>query len=171
MKAYTCEKYGPPEVLQLKEVEKPVPKNNEVLIKIHATTVNAADCNVRGLSYIPTGLGFVAKMMLGLKKPKISIIGSVLAGEVEAVGNEVTSFKVGDQIYGTGPELGAYAEYACRLEKGALALKPKDTKLLHQLANTWTLEPVHGDGMQIYEIKPGPTPDVPHDTPPDEPKG
>ena len=126
MKAYTCEKYGPPEVLQLKEVEKPVPKNNEVLIKIHATTVNAADCNVRGLSYIPTGLGFVAKMMLGLKKPKISIIGSVLAGEVEAVGNEVTSFKVGDQIYGTGPELGAYAEYACRLEKGALALKPKN---------------------------------------------
>jgi NADPH:quinone reductase-like Zn-dependent oxidoreductase len=124
MKAYTCEKHGPPEVLQLKEVEKPAPKENEVLIKVHATTVNAADCNVRGLSYIPTGLGFVAKIMLGSKKPKISVIGSVLAGEVEAIGNKVTSFKIGDQVYGSGPGLGAYAEYACRPEKGALALKP-----------------------------------------------
>ena len=126
MKAYTCEKYGPPEVLQLKEVGKPVPKENEVLIKVHASTVNAADCNVRGLSYIPTGLGFVAKLMLGFNKPKISIGGSVLAGEVEAVGKKVTSFNIGDQVYGTGPELGAYAEYACRPEKGALALKPKN---------------------------------------------
>ena len=127
MKAYVCEKYGPPEVLQLKEVEKPVPKDNEVLIKVHATTVNAADCNVRGLSYIPTGLGFIAKSMLGFKKPRISITGSVLAGEVEATGEKVTSFKIGDQVFGTGPELGAYAEYACRPEKGALALKPGNT--------------------------------------------
>jgi NADPH:quinone reductase-like Zn-dependent oxidoreductase len=126
MKAFICEKYGPPEVLLLKEVEMPVPKGNEVLIKVHATTVNAADCNVRGLSYIPTGLGFIAKMMLGFKKPKISIIGSVLAGKVEAVGDNVTSFKVGDEVYGTGPELGAYAEYACRPEKGALARKPEN---------------------------------------------
>jgi len=124
MKAYICEKYGPPEVLRLKETEKPVPRDNEVLIKIHATTVNAADCNVRGLSYIPTGLGLLAKLMLGFNKPKIPIIGSVLAGEVEAAGSKVTSFKVGDQVYGTGPELGAYAEYACRPEDGALALKP-----------------------------------------------
>jgi len=127
MKAYVCEKYGPPEVLQLKEVENPVPKDNEVLIKVHATTVNAADCNVRGLSYIPTGLGFIAKSMLGFKKPRISITGSVLAGEVEATGEKVTSFKIGDQVFGTGPELGAYAEYACRPEKGALALKPGNT--------------------------------------------
>jgi NADPH:quinone reductase-like Zn-dependent oxidoreductase len=126
MKAYLCEKYGPPEVLQLKEVEKPIPKDNEVLIKVHASTVNAADCNVRGLSYIPTGLRFVAKSMLGFNKPKNSIIGSVLAGEVEAIGKNVTSFKVGDQVYGTGPQLGAYAEYACRPEKEALALKPKN---------------------------------------------
>ena len=124
MKAYICEKYGPPEVLRLKETEKPVPGGNEVLIKIHATTVNAADCNVRGLSYIPTGLGLLAKLMLGFNKPKIPIIGSVLAGEVQAVGNKVTTFKVGDHLYGTGPELGAYAEYACRPENGALALKP-----------------------------------------------
>ena len=126
MKAYVCERYGPPEVLKLKEAEKPVPKDNEVLIKVHATTVNAADCNVRGLSYIPTGLGFIAKMMLGFNKPKISIIGSVLAGKVEAVGDKIKSFKVGDEIYGTGPELGTYAEYACRPEKGALARKPEN---------------------------------------------
>ena len=126
MKAYVCDKYGPPEVLQLKEVEKPVPKDNEILIKVHATTVNAADCNVRGLSYIPSGLGLLARLMLGFKRPKIRIIGSVLAGKVEAVGKNVTAFKAGDQVFGTGPELGAYGEYACRPENGALALKPKN---------------------------------------------
>ena len=124
MKAYICEKYGPPDVLRLKEVEKPVPAADEVLIKVCATTVNAADCNVRGLSYIPTGLGLLAKLMLGFKKPRISISGSVVAGEVEAIGNKVSEFKVGDQVFGTGPGLGAYAEYVCRPEKGALALKP-----------------------------------------------
>jgi len=124
MKAVVCEKYGPPEVLKLKEVDKPVPKENEVLIKVHASSVNAADCNVRGLSYIPTGLGLLAKMMLGFNKPKIPVIGSVLAGEIEATGSNVKNFKPGDQIFATGPKLGAYAEYACRSEKGAIAIKP-----------------------------------------------
>jgi NADPH:quinone reductase-like Zn-dependent oxidoreductase len=126
MKAYLCYKYGPPEVLLLKEVEKPVPKDNEVLIKVHATTVNAADCNVRGLSYVPPGLGLIAKMMVGFNKPKISITGSVIAGIVEDVGKNVTALKAGDQIFGTGPELGGYAEYVCRPENGALTLKPKN---------------------------------------------
>jgi NADPH:quinone reductase-like Zn-dependent oxidoreductase len=126
MKAYLCYKYGPPEVLLLKEVGKPVPKDNEVLIKVHATTVNAADCNIRGLSYIPPGLGLLAKMMVGFKKPKISITGSVIAGIVEEVGENVTLFKAGDQVFGTGPELGGYAEYVCRPESGALALKPNN---------------------------------------------
>jgi NADPH:quinone reductase-like Zn-dependent oxidoreductase len=126
MKAYICYKYGPPEVLLLKEVEKPVPKDNEVLIKVHATTVNAADCNIRGLSYIPPGLGLIAKMMVGFKKPKISITGSVIAGIVEDVGKNVTLFKAGDQVFGTGPELGGYAEYVCRSADRALALKPKN---------------------------------------------
>lgn len=126
MKAFICEKYGPPEVLQLKEVEKPVPRDNEVLIKVHATTVNAADCNVRGFSYVPPGLGLLAKMMLGFNRPKISITGSVVAGQVEAIGEKVTLFKAGDQVYGTGPELGGYAEYACRPENGALTLKPEN---------------------------------------------
>jgi NADPH:quinone reductase-like Zn-dependent oxidoreductase len=126
MKAYLCEKYGPPEVLQIKEVEKPAPKGNEVLIKVHATTVNAADCNIRGLSYIPSGLGLIAKMMLGFNKPRIGILGSVLAGEVVEIGNDVQQFKVGDKVFGTGPELGAYAEYACRSESGALAIIPEN---------------------------------------------
>ena len=125
MKAVVCEKYGPPEVLELKERDKPVPKDNEVLVKVHASTVNAADCNVRGLTYIPPGLGLVAKSMLGFKKPKISVPGSVLAGEIEAVGKEVLSFKPGDKVYGTGAEMGAYAEYACRPENGAIALIPE----------------------------------------------
>jgi len=107
----------------LKEVDRPVPGKNDVLVKVHATTVNAADCNTRGLVYIPTGLGFLARLMLGFRKPKISIQGSVLAGEIEAVGKEVKSFKPGDRVYGTGDALGAYAEYACRPEEGALALK------------------------------------------------
>jgi NADPH2:quinone reductase len=124
MKAVVCEQYGPPEVLEFREVDKPIPQKDEVLIKVHASSVNAADCNIRGLTYIPSGLGPLAKLMLGIKKPKISILGSVLAGEVEEVGEDVLSFKPGDRVYGTGPELGAYAEYACRSAKGSLAIIP-----------------------------------------------
>lgn len=124
MKAAIIEQFGPPEVLMIKEVDKPVPQDHEVLIRVHASTVNAADCNTRGLTYIPPGLGFVAKMMLGSKKPKKAHLGSVLAGEVVAVGKEVASIKPGARVYGTGPELGAYAEYACRPEQGAMSKVP-----------------------------------------------
>ena len=126
MKAVICEKYGPPEVLKLKEVDKPIPKDHELLIKVHATSVNAADCNVRGLTYIPTGLGLLAKLMLGFNKPKISITGSVFAGVIEALGKDVKNFKQGDEVFGTSPELGAYAEYMCRSEKGAIGKKPEN---------------------------------------------
>lgn len=126
MKAIVCTKYGSPEVLQMTEVEKPVPKNDEIRIKIMATTVNAADCNAKGLSYIPTGLGFVAKLMLEFNKPKKSILGSVVAGEVESVGKDVTRFKQGDRIYGSSDALGAYAEYTCWKEKSALVKIPEN---------------------------------------------
>lgn len=126
MRAVVCEKYGPPEVLELKELEKPVPKDHEVLIIVHASTANAADCNIRGLSFIPTGLGLIAKLMLGFGKPKMSVMGSVFAGEIEAVGKAVTSYKPGDRVFGSSPELGAYADYACRPEKGAIAIMPKN---------------------------------------------
>jgi NADPH2:quinone reductase len=125
MKAVVCEQYGPPEILEFREVEKPIPRKHEVLVRVYASTVNAADCNVRGLTYIPSGLGLLAKLMLGFKKPKINIPGSVLAGVVEETGQEVHSLKPGDRVYGSGPELRAYAEYACRPEAGALAKIPE----------------------------------------------
>ncbi len=126
MKAYTCDQYGPPEVLKLKEVKKPEPGSNEVLIKVKATSVNAADCNTRGLTYIPKGLGFLAMLMLGINKPKIKIHGSVLAGEIVKTGTKVQQFKAGDNVFGTGPELGAYGEYAIRSASGAISVKPEN---------------------------------------------
>jgi NADPH:quinone reductase-like Zn-dependent oxidoreductase len=125
MKAIVYTKFGPPEVLQLQEVEKPVPKDNEVLIKVFATSVNAGDCNARGFTFVPSGFGLVSRLMFGLKKPKRNILGFELAGEIEAVGKKVELFKVGDYVFGsTGKGLGAYAEYKCLPEDGVLAIKP-----------------------------------------------
>lgn len=124
MKAYVCDQYGPPEVLKLKEVEKPKPGNKEILVKVRASSVNAADSNARGLSYIPKGLGFLAKLMLGVKKPKISIQGSVVAGDVVEIGDEVDQFKPGDKIFGTGPKLGGYGEFAAVSSTGAVSHIP-----------------------------------------------
>jgi NADPH:quinone reductase-like Zn-dependent oxidoreductase len=128
MKAIVCTKYGPPEVLQLKEVEKPAPKNDEVCIKIHATAVTASDTFIRGFK-IPLHFRIPMRIMLGLTKPRRPIIGLVLAGEIESAGKDIKRFKTGDQVYGlTGFGLGAYAEYKCMKETdstyGCLALKP-----------------------------------------------
>ena len=125
MKAVVYTEFGPPEVLQLKEVDKPAPKENEVLIKIHATSVTTGDSNARGFTHVPPGFGPLPRLMLGITGPRIPIIGADLAGEIEAVGKDVKSFKIGDQVYGIdGNNLGSYAEYVCRPEDGALALKP-----------------------------------------------
>jgi len=130
MKAIVWTKYGPPEGLQLKDVEKPVPKDNEVLIKVHATTITAGDCEMRRLE-LPLMLSFPVRIYAGLVKPKrITILGQELAGEVEEVGKNVNSYKAGDQVFGTtGFGFGAYAEYICLPEEpddaqGTLAIKP-----------------------------------------------
>jgi NADPH:quinone reductase-like Zn-dependent oxidoreductase len=127
MKAIVYTKYGPPDVLQLKEVEKPSPKDSEVLIRIHATTVTTGDANARGFTFVPPGLGLLARLMIGLGKPKRTILGIELAGEIEAVGKDVRSFNEGDQVFGMdGNGLGAYAEYKCMPEEGVLAIKPSN---------------------------------------------
>jgi len=128
MKAVVCTKYGPPEVLQLKEVEKPVPRKNEVCIKIFATAVTASDCIVRGFK-LPrwSPLGLMMGLALGFRKPRQPILGMVLAGDIESVGKDVKRFKKGDQVYGmTYLSFGTYAEYKCMSEKECLVIKPSN---------------------------------------------
>lgn len=119
MRAVVYRKYGTPDVLHLEEVEQPIPKENEVLIKIHATTVNRSDCGFRGAEF------FITRFFTGLRRPKQTILGMELAGEVEAVGQAVTEFKVGDHVFGvSAANFGAHAEYICMQENAALAIKP-----------------------------------------------
>ena len=126
MKAVICTKYGPPDVLQLKEVTKPVPRDNEVLIRIYATTVTKYDCWVRS-STAPTGFWLPMRIASGLRKPKKTILGTELSGEIEAAGKDATRLKKGDQVFGyPGMNLGAYAEFICLPEDGVIAIKPSN---------------------------------------------
>ena len=124
MKAIVYTKYGPPDVLQLKEVDKPIPKDNEVLVKMYATTVTKYDCWSRSCT-APTGFWLFSRIASGIRKPKMTILGIELAGEIESIGKDVKKFKEGDQVYGfNGESMGTYAEYICMSEDGALAIKP-----------------------------------------------
>jgi NADPH:quinone reductase-like Zn-dependent oxidoreductase len=132
MKAIVFTAYGPPEVLQLKEVDKPVPRDNEVLIRIRATAVNFGDLLARDLKAVsPRKFNMLflfwifAKLYFGIRKPKITILGSEFSGEIEAVGKDVKRFQKGDPVFGyRGQSMGAYAEYLCMPENGVLAIKP-----------------------------------------------
>src|SRR5213592_4274112 len=124
MKAIGCTKYGPPDVLQLKEIEKPSPKDNEVLIRVHAATVTKGDCELRSLK-LPLLWKLFVRIGFGFRRPRKKILGQELAGEIESVGKAVRLFKKGDQVFPfTGLRLGAWAEYNCLPENGWMAIKP-----------------------------------------------
>ncbi len=138
MKAIICTKYGSPEVLQVSEVKKPIPKNDELLVKIHATTVHIGDTKIRSLK---PGMGdikdifikAIMRIIIGFKGPRKKILGMEFSGEVESTGKDVKLFKQGDQVFAsTELNFGTYAEYTCISENGIIALKP--TNMTHQEA-------------------------------------
>ncbi|QDS35484.1 NAD(P)-dependent alcohol dehydrogenase [Brevibacillus brevis] len=132
MRAVVCTKYGSPDVLELREVEKPIPKDNEILIKVHATTVTSGDCRIRAFQS-PFLLWIPMRLVLGLTKPRNPILGVELSGEVEAIGKHVKRFKKGDHVYAlSGMRCGAHAEYICLKENAIVGLKP--TNVTHEEA-------------------------------------
>jgi NADPH:quinone reductase-like Zn-dependent oxidoreductase len=126
MKAYVYRRYGGPEVVGLEDVRKPTPKHTEVLIKIHATTVTSGDWRVRTLK-VPKGFGPVARLALGITRPRQPILGTELAGVIETVGKDVTRFAPGDAVLAfPGASMGCHAQYRVVAEDGAVALKPEN---------------------------------------------
>lgn len=156
MKAIVCTKYGPPEVLQLQEVEKPTPKDNEVRVKVYATAVTASDCIVRGFK-LPRWhpMGLMMGLVVGFTAPRKPILGMVLAGEVESVGQDVSCFKVGDHVYGstvkssTDIRFGAYAQYITLPEDSLIAIKPPNLTYEEAAAIPY------GFGLAISYLKKG----------------
>ena len=129
MRAIVCTDYGPPDVLQLRDVRKPVPKDNEVLVRIRATTVSAADCELRRFDFAPW-IWLPIRLAFGIRRPRRRVLGQELAGDIESVGKDVRSLRTGDQVFAaTGIGLGAYAEYICLRENpqtGAIATMPSN---------------------------------------------
>ena len=122
MKAVVCTKYGNPEYLKIVDIAKPKPKENQILVKIHATSVTSGDARIRRAD------PFIIRLIFGCKRPRKSVLGVVVAGEVESVGSNVSKFKVGDKVFGTsGMSWGAHAEYQCIDENGTLSQMPEDT--------------------------------------------
>ncbi|HZY81508.1 MAG TPA: NAD(P)-dependent alcohol dehydrogenase [Cyclobacteriaceae bacterium] len=127
MKAIVCERYGPPEVLKIAEVPKPVPKENEILVKVRATTVAVADSRIRAFR-VPPAFWLPGRLSLGITKPRKPILGVELSGEVESTGRNVKRFRQGDEVFAaTLFNFGGYAEYICLPENSAVAMKPRNT--------------------------------------------
>jgi len=124
MKVVVYERYGPPEVLELRDVAKPTPRDNEILVRSYATTVTSGDWRARSLD-VPPGFGLISRLVFGFFKPRKGILGTELAGEVVEAGRDVSRFKVGDQVFlFSGAGMGCYVEYKCMPEDGPVALKP-----------------------------------------------
>ena len=124
MKAIVYQEYGPPDVLQFTEVEKPIPRDDEILIRIRAATVNTGDCEMRRPE-IPNTIWFLIRLFFGFREPRKQILGAYLAGEIEAVGKEVEQFQVKDQVFAaSGARFGAYAEHICLPGTSTVAAKP-----------------------------------------------
>jgi NADPH:quinone reductase-like Zn-dependent oxidoreductase len=163
MRAVACSAYGPPDVLELREVAKPTPADDEVLIKVYATTARRGDVRIRAFD-VPRGQRLAARLVLGFTRPKNPILGMELAGVVERVGKDVTLFKEGDEVFGfTGWGLGAYAEYACIAEKprrsvlkdGMLAIRPANMTLQEAAAGLATGAPTALRVLRKASIEPG----------------
>ncbi len=150
MKAVTTDKYGSPDVLQLKEVAMPIPKDNEALVKIYAISLNAADWHILGADPFPV------RLMFGLRKPKVSILGADIAGVVETVGKNVKLFKPGDEVFGdlSGSGWGAYAEYVCANEN-AIVLKPSNISFEMAAASGLAAVAALQSLSKFTDIKPG----------------
>jgi NADPH:quinone reductase-like Zn-dependent oxidoreductase len=147
MKAIFCTKYGPPEVLQLKEIEKPEPGDGEVLVKIHATSVTASDCIIRGFM-LPLSMWIPGRLALGITKPRKAILGLVLSGVIEGVGDHVRQFKKGDRVFAhTYMRFGTYAEYTCLPETCAITLMPSNTSFEEAAAIPF------GGTLALYYLK------------------
>lgn len=142
MKAVVYTKYGSPDVLKLQEVAKPIPKENEILVKVYATSVSKGDVRLRSAD------PFLVRLFFGILKPNVPILGGSLAGEIEAVGKHVTQFKIGDQVFAsTGRKMSAHAEFASLPEDGLIAFKPKN-KSYAEVASI-----PFGDGTSLYFLK------------------
>ena len=148
MKAVINARWGSPDILEIRQVPKPEPKADEVLIRVHATTVSRTDCGM--LRPHP----FFVRFFAGLLRPKRTILGMDFAGEVEAVGPGVTSFKPGDRVFGVSPDVyGAHAEYLCVPEKGAIAVMPAGTRFGDAVVceGAWYADTY----LQAFRLKPG----------------
>ena len=123
MKAITSRNYGPPNVLKLEDIEKPIPKEKEILVKIFATAVTSGDARIRGLN-VPFGFKFITRLVFGFKKPKQPVLGVVFSGIIESIGKDVKEFVIGDEVFGASNKFGSHAEYVAVPESGAITIKP-----------------------------------------------